>query len=212
MIRVAAWLALLWLWATPSIAAPGCRAPVIDTVLDAPDRGWSIDNQTRDLFTSQGQRLQWVTVSWWSPPRGRVFVTDCQGARVAKLDLGLVKEARPGPRLGGRPTLEVVYVSGYGTGILGHSVALLQFRDNRIVTLWRHEARSAAAIIPVEANEGLAYHWRYLNGGHRIAVTGRRSRGRIVDMDRVVLRGRSWSLAPEAWCYRASATRFVACA
>lgn len=212
MIRIAVWLTFL-LSVTPSVsAASACRAPEIQTLVDVPDRGRAIEDRTRDAFTAQGRRLQWVTVSWVSQPRGQVFVTDCQGRRLAKLDLGLVKQVRAGPSVAGRPTLEVIYISGYGTGILGHSVALLQFRDDRILTLWRHESHSASALFADQANEGLAYRWRYLEGGQRISVTGRRSRGRIVDMDRAVLRGRSWPLAAEMWCYRASTDRFIACA
>jgi hypothetical protein len=152
-----------------------------------------------------GAGLRWVSVSWEGPKDGNLYVLDCRGAKVAKLEsLGFVEHVDAVPSIGGIPTVAVTYVPATGTGIQLSTVALVQYRAGRPWKLWDH-ATFAATYVP--SSLGPSYEerttWRFLQGQSQIELTTVRT-----DLGKV---RRTLRLPIKRYCLRKSVWRFVEC-
>ena len=188
---------------------PSCTAPDPHTAfVDDPTQRAGFVRISRKTIRGTGRTLQWVAVLFEGPPSGSVYVFDCHGRRLADVELGEVEHMTAGPRVGGHPTLQVLYVPGTGTGVSNwEDVALLQFRDGKITTLWTHPSTSDSSDAATGFASSERYRWKYLNRGSTILVTGTESEA---DSSTRPARHASSTVA-ERYCLTASSSRYVAC-
>jgi hypothetical protein len=90
---------------------------------------------------------------------------------LASTGIGFVTALKDGPVVAGVPTVEVRYVPGSGPGLRLQNVALLQFRNEELSTLWDHASIDDFFGGPLGGGQS-HFDWRYLDGGMTIQVTG----------------------------------------
>jgi hypothetical protein len=160
---------------------------------------------------STEQRIQWMGTSWWAPREGALFVLNCAGVRLASLRLGAVVRMARGPTLPKvGPTVEVVYISGYGSGELVTEVKLFAFQNKKIVELWTHQDGEQAGGAPV-AEYADTYTWKFSAAGTVIWVHGKREMGSIPDDEHGWDAYTTHEFPSEAWCWRPTYKRYLAC-
>ena len=91
--------------------------------------------------------------------------------------LGRYDEARPGPTIHGRPTIEVTIQPEWGFNFLERSVALLQEDNRGVHVLWLHPSYYASNFPPTHKYNQTIVRWRYAPGGRTIYVSGTTATG-----------------------------------
>jgi hypothetical protein len=120
-----------------------------------------------------------------------------------------IYDARSGPIIHHRRTIEIFYPTMHATGSSELNVALLQMRSYRI--LWTHR------FLEVDDNEGtknsrVRYRWHYEPRRARLIVTGTESRGGPYDLGTGSGRARSIRRLPtEFYSYSSRLGKFVRC-
>jgi hypothetical protein len=158
-----------------------------------------------------GEHLRWVSISKWDD----VFLIDCDAAKRAEIGLGPIEKQFKGPLVSGKPTLIVVYHSGFGSDINLQSVTLLQYRDAKIARLWDHSSFEGA--YPPKSlgpQEETVYHWRFTNEARRIEVTGRYFTYRYPKTNRPLRQSdvrSTRSLKPQHFCLNDRAMKYLPC-
>jgi phage-related protein len=119
--------------------------------------------------------------------------------------LGRFDSAKPGPSVGGAPTVEVLYEPQYGTGFKQQSVSLLRVVRGEWRPIWTHLSEDSSIDPFIDAEDHKRFHWRYEAGGNRVRVTGSHA-----SLSKEHAR-REAALAVETYCYRPASQRFVRC-
>jgi hypothetical protein len=140
-----------------------------------------------------------------------LFVVDCPGNIVTARTLGAVKTLRAGPSLPIGETAEVVYLSGWGTGIVDIYVGLFWFNGNGIERLWRHAASADVSAPSIAAEFTETYYWDVSPDGRRIHVTGHRRMGPFKDLDYGWAPHTDHALPSQSYCWVPKRRRYYAC-
>lgn len=113
-------------------------------------------------------------------------------------ELGRFNEAKLGPVVGGRATVEALFEPDYGTGFRNQSVALLQEVGGSWQVIWEHRAIDGEYLSPKQSETH--FRWKYLDRATRIRIDG------------VKVEGPKRSALPvEMVCFQAEARRFEPC-
>ncbi len=149
--------------------------------------------------------------SWTGPLGGAIFLLDCSGKTIAATNLGAVKDLRLGPILPVGQTVEIIYVSGTGTGAYQTSVGLAVLQGSKINILWKHLVFDREAF----ASGGYDYtdrlQWKLSPDGKKIVVTGLRKVGVAKEFEHGWKPGTTHALPDETYCWKAAEDRFDLC-
>jgi hypothetical protein len=163
-------------------------------------------------FMLGDRQLQWMGASWEGPRDGALFVLDCTGTRIAGMRMGHLEKLRPGPIISGLgQALEVVYISGQGTGVREESVNIVSFSGDSIIILWRHEASDLVAQPDLGADYTDTWSWHYSDDGAVIRVSGRRSVGESPDTEHGWAQQTSHMLSNETFCWKPQEKAYSTC-
>jgi hypothetical protein len=199
-----------------ALAQPACVHPKLDNFLEQSRQAIQFtgtyfpEPSARFLpFVFDGNRLQWMAVSWEGPPDGALFVLDCSGAELGALRIGKVVGLRPGPGITGfGQAFEAIDIPGIATGSGASEIKLVAFREGSISVLWTQDLRQWLSLGPRGAGEQVrAYTWKYSADGLVIQVTGKRfdptdgHRPQTVKM-----------LPKETFCWKMQQNIYVPCA
>lgn len=207
-------LTMLAAAASPTVGSSDCVYPSPHAVLGE-DIGGVEKVEYLVLPGPWRETLRWLQISWGGPPGGAVFVLACDGHAIANLNLGYVVQAKYGPVIDGRETLEAIYIPASGPGLKAQSVALLQFDGKEIVKLWDHDSQVMQSA-PYRLWDGPAddkrwrtetdiYTWSYAYPGPEISVGG--IRGTEIEGSKAT----NDILPREKYCYRHEKHRFERC-
>jgi hypothetical protein len=149
-------------------------------------------------------------VSWGSFD-GALFVLDCAGNRLAALPLGYLQRLRPGPSVPGLgQTLEVVYTSTFGSGVLDNTVKLVAFFSGSLTVLWSHDESGLLAMWERGEYDD-TYLWRYLNQGTIIEISGTRAVGDFKEPEHGWAPRSIHALPAETYCWKDSDKSYKPC-
>jgi hypothetical protein len=191
---------------TTTTGGSSCTSPSLHSSFgEDPSQRGGFDGIRRKVMRNGAQTIQWAAVSF-EPAFGSIYVFDCRARRLASLEFGKVEEMRLGPVIRGDPTLEVRYVPGVATGVTNwEQVALLQFREGAITTLWSHDITQDTS--EPDYDYSGSFTWRYLDGGSTIIVTGSEN-----ETDGLTGPARHSSRkVSERYCLTARGDRFAGC-
>lgn len=142
---------------------------------------------------------------------------DCDAAVIIDRPVGACEDklgrfinARRGPIVSGRPTLEVRFEPEWGTNLFVEHVALLRREGSAYRLLWKHPLIIATAGLPGVADEATVFSWRWVPKG-RIEVLGKRTIGKVYAMQTGSASGSTTVMPNETYCYSLAAQTFAAC-
>ena len=184
--------------AHPACTKPDAQALVGSEISDPP-------TVTIREFSFHGETLRWVGVSWGWPLEGGVFVVDCPGRKLAGTEIGHPFGLRNGPKIDGKPTLEVGYTPATSMDFEVRGIALLSFDGASISELWTHDTieDDADTITPTHTEQAHKYSWRFRKDLAHIDV-----RGVLITDPKRWLKS---TLPAEHFCFRRSAAKYVPC-
>ncbi|HEX5340741.1 MAG TPA: hypothetical protein VFX47_07655 [Gammaproteobacteria bacterium] len=178
-------------FSTSSRASETCHTPTPQTLIDwyntsHPEKLLRYSRRNSAIyhpipvFKTDSPRINWIGLAWLSPVWGALFVADCNGKPLAAVSDGGVGKLGAGPTLPGvGQTVMVEYVDRETADCVHDSIGIMAFRNGRIVSLWKHDARQGMnAIGPGKAFHGFVSRNHTVNfdaDGQAIHVTGKRA-------------------------------------
>ncbi|MGH8283826.1 MAG: hypothetical protein ACRESE_08285 [Gammaproteobacteria bacterium] len=91
------------------------------------------------IFKTDSPRLHWIGLAWLSPVWGALFAVNCDGKSLSAVSKGAVGKISAGPVLPALgQTIMFEYVDKETTDCVHDSIAIVAFKDGKIISLWKH--------------------------------------------------------------------------